>query len=238
MKLRGLLFVTALLVNLTSAKANAILPDPSWNEEMASLEIAGEGKTSALEATPESAPVSIAPLASKDKVFASAYFDTLSILGAKNACSDFFGGTKAAVDVFARLMGKAQKNSLPSMMAMHMTGRLVEVTDKRTHSRYRLFDRVMINSNGPFYRQRVPYSFARIPGLGTFQANTKEVRVLMFLHELGHAIKGDDGTWLLPDDGKDDQLSRRNSQKIEEVCGEQIKALRSSKQDAQAKHEQ
>ena len=91
-----------------------------------------------------------------------------------------------------------------------------------------MFDRVMINSNGPFYRQRVPYSFAQIPGLGTFQANTKEVRVLMFLHELGHAIKGDDDNWLLPDDGKDDQLSRRNSQKIEEVCGEQIKALRSS----------
>jgi len=237
MKLRGLLFVTALLMNLTSAKANAILPDPSWDEEMASREIAGEGKTNALEATPESAPVSIAPLASKDKVFASAYFDTLSILAANNACSDFFGGPEAAANVFARLMGKAQKNSLPSIVAMHMTGRLVEVTDKRTNSRYRLFDRVMINSNGPFYRQRVPYSFAQIPGLGTFQANTKEVRVLMFLHELGHAIKGDDGNWLLPDDGKDDQLSRQNSQKIEEVCGEQIKALRSSKQDAQAKND-
>src|SRR4029078_4399109 len=99
MKLRGLLFVTALIVNLTSAKANAILPDPSWNEEMASLEITGEGKASALEATPESAPVSIAPLASKDKVFASAYFDTLRILAANNACSDFFGGPQAAADV-------------------------------------------------------------------------------------------------------------------------------------------
>jgi len=41
MKLRGLLFVTALLMNLTSAKANAILPDPSWNEEMAVPEMAG-----------------------------------------------------------------------------------------------------------------------------------------------------------------------------------------------------
>lgn len=236
MKLRGLLFVTALLMNLISAKAEAILPDPSWNEEMPSAEITGEGKTSALEATPESVAVSVAPLVSKDKVFASAYFDTLSILAANNACSDFFGGPEAAADVFSRLIGKAQKNSLPSMVAMHMTGRLVEIADKRTNSRYRLFDRVMINSNGPFYRQRVPYSFAQIPGLGTFQANTRQVRVLMFLHELGHAIKGDDGNWLLPDDGKDNELSRRNSQRIEEVCGEQIKALRSSKQDAQPKN--
>src|SRR6185436_10289670 len=100
MKLRGLLFVTALLMNLISAKAKAILPDPSWNEEMASLEIAGAGKTSALEATPESASVSVAPLASKDKVFAAAYSDTLSILAAKNGCSDFFGGPQAAAKVF------------------------------------------------------------------------------------------------------------------------------------------
>jgi hypothetical protein len=45
---------------------------------------------------------------------------------------------------------------------------------------------------------------------------------LMLLHELGHTIKSDDGKWLLPDDGGDDSLSRRNSMKIEKVCGAEI----------------
>ncbi|HEY6230259.1 MAG TPA: hypothetical protein VIW64_03255 [Pyrinomonadaceae bacterium] len=216
-------------MNLISAKADAILPDPSWNEEMPPAEIFGENDS--LAATPESVSVSVAPLAAKDKVFATAYFDTLSILTARNTCSDFFGGPEAAAHVFSRLMEKAQKNPLPGVVAMNMTGSPVEVTDERTNSRYRLFDRVMINRDGPFYRNRVPYSFAQIPRLGSFQANTRQVRVLMFLHELGHAIKGDDGKWLLPDDGKDDELSRRNSQKIEDVCGEQINALRNAKQE-------
>jgi hypothetical protein len=107
-----------------------------------------------------------------------------------------------------------------------MSGQTVSLMNDRTKSQYRLFDSVSINSNGSFYRDRVAHSLAPLPGMGTFQANTKEVRVLMLLHELGHSIKGDDGNWLLPDDGKSDDLSRKNSQKVEEVCGKQIKALR------------
>jgi hypothetical protein len=45
----------------------------------------------------------------------------------------------------------------------------------------------------------------------------------MFLHELGHLIKGQDGKWLLPDDGQSAETSRSNSEKIEEVCKEQIR---------------
>lgn len=46
----------------------------------------------------------------------------------------------------------------------------------------------------------------------------------MLLHELGHAVEVD-GKWLLPDDGRDEELSRRNTQKIEEVCGDQIRNM-------------
>jgi hypothetical protein len=38
-------------------------------------------------------------------------------------------------------------------------------------------------------------------------------------------MKGDDGNWLLPDDGKAIGVSQENSRKIEDVCGEQIKRL-------------
>ena len=47
----------------------------------------------------------------------------------------------------------------------------------------------------------------------------------MFLHELGHMVKGESGAWLLPDDGKDESQSRDNTRKVEDVCAEQIKNL-------------
>jgi len=91
----------------------------------------------------------------------------------------------------------------------------------------------VLNTNGPFYRKRLSQAEPTMPRIGTFEPNTREIRVLIFLHELGHVIKGEDGKWLLPDDGKSDDLSRQNSQKIEDVCGEQIKGPR----NGSAKHE-
>ena len=240
MRTRGLLVLAAILMILgfENANAKANLVDPYWNGEMPHPEGA-DANGSAGEVSIEVKPTALlstaaSPLASQDKLFASAYFGALSILAANNECSDFFGGP-AATEVFTQLMGKVSKNSLPALVAMNMNGLTVQVTNARTKSKYRLFDKVLINSNGAFYRNRVPVSLAPIPGVGSFQANTNEVRVLMLLHELGHAIKGDDGNWLLPDDGKDSGLSRRNSEKIEDVCGRQIKSLREQnlKHDAQ-----
>jgi hypothetical protein len=128
--------------------------------------------------------------------------------------------------MFSELIGKVKKESLSSLVGMRMWGTQVEVSNEKTKTSYRLFDKVSINNNGPFYRKRALPSDLPVPGIGTFEANTNEVRVLMFLHELGHAIKGQDGNWLLPDDGKSEDLSRQNSQKIENVCGAQIKGLR------------
>jgi hypothetical protein len=241
MRIRSLLVVTGLLIipGPEIANATAILADPYWNAEMPNPEVADDVDGSASESSTavnsELVSVGVAPLASQDKLFASAYFDALSILAANNDCSDFFGGSAAAADVFAKLMGNVRKNSLPAMVGINMTGKTIQVTNDRTNSRYRLFERVLINSEGAFYRDRLPRSLAPLPGVGSFQANTKEVRVLMLLHELGHAIKGDDDNWLLPNDGKSSDLSRKNSQKIQDACGRQIKALRGQnlKHDAQ-----
>jgi hypothetical protein len=170
-------------------------------------------------------PAVPSPLINEDKVLGSAYYDTLSILSTPNECSDFFGGSSLSVEIFNSLIGKVRKEYLSTTVGIRMSGATMNVTNFETNSKYRLFDKVSINVNGPFYRKRYTSGTLFVPGIGTFRANTKEGRVLMFLHELGHIIQDQSGRWLLPDDGRDDQVSRENTRKIENVCGNQLKNL-------------
>ncbi len=160
-----------------------------------------------------------------DKVLESVYYHTLSILSTSNQCSEFFGGPAASMEVFNRLMGQVRKDALSSTVAMRMQGNTFNGEDARTGARYRLFSKVSINTNGPFFKKRNFNSEQSVFGVGSFGPNTREVRVLILLHELGHLMRGQDGTWLLPDDGGNEEISRNNSYKIEEVCGNQIKSL-------------
>ena len=224
MRRREFLIIVALLTMvLASAKADA-----SWDEQVPASE--GDSKDQ-----PEVSPIEMlfvepSPLILMDKALGSAYFSTLSILSSNNACSAFFGGPAASVEVFSQLLERVQKDHFPRSIGIQMSGETVNVLNAGTNRQYRLFDKVTINADGPFYRRR--FSDLPLPRIGTFEPNTKEVRVLMFLHELGHVMKGEDGNWLLPNDGKDENLSRLNSQKIEDVCGAQIKAL--AKHDARS----
>jgi hypothetical protein len=163
------------------------------------------------------------PLIAGDKIFGSAYNDTLKILSTANACSDFFGGPGSSVDIFNQLIGAVSKGHLSNSIGMRMTGRVTTIFNNTTKKHYRMFEKVSINTNGPFYKRRISNSEPSIPRIGIFEPNSREIRVLILLHELGHLVKGDDGKWLLPDDGKDEGLSKENSGKIEDVCGEQIK---------------
>ncbi|MEK6279487.1 MAG: hypothetical protein AABN95_03960 [Acidobacteriota bacterium] len=165
------------------------------------------------------------PLIEGDKVLGQAYYDTLAILSEDNSCSDFFGGTTGAVVVFNSFMSQVRKDYLARSIGMRMSGSVTTGLNHPTKTKYRLFDKVSLNADGPFYRKRISLSEPLIPRMGSFEPNTKEVRVLILLHELGHLMKGDDGNWLLPDDGKAEAQSRGNSDKIEEVCGDQIKGL-------------
>lgn len=165
------------------------------------------------------------PLIKEDKILGSAYYDTLSILNSPNECSEFFGGPSISVEIFNNLIAQVRKEYFSSSIGIRMSGATVDVSNFETNGKYRLFDKVSINANGPFYRRKRAYGEAFMPGIGSFEANSKEGRVLMFLHELGHIVKGQSGDWLLPHDGKDDDLSRTNTKKIEDVCGHQIKNL-------------
>jgi len=169
-------------------------------------------------------PSTPSPLITEDKILETAYYDTLSILSTTNGCSDFFGGI-SAVETFNGLISKVRKDYFSSAIGIRMSGATTNVFNMKTKNRYRLFNQVSINGNGPFYRNKLTNAQALVSGIGRFAANTKEARVLMFLHELGHIVKGASGDWLLPDDGVDDSKSRENTKKIEDVCGEQIKNL-------------
>jgi hypothetical protein len=88
-----------------------------------------------------------------------------------------------------------------------------------------LFKQAEINSFGAFYRSKTFPAEPFVPNMGSFRPNTREVRVLILLHELAHLIKGSDGRWLIPDDGTDAQLSRANTLTIESKCGQQIRRV-------------
>lgn len=221
MRLRELLFGTALMsIALVTTKAGVptVLGD-DWRSDFADeVRTVVEPKTN----TSPSAPPS--PLISQDKVLGSAYYDTVSILRSNNPCSDFFGGP-ASVGVFNELVSKIRKDALPVGIGMRMSGTTTHIHDARTKQSYRMFDKVSINSRGSFYRRKAGLWEATVPRIGTFEPNTKEARVLMLLHELGHVMKGSDGQWLLPDDGRDEGKSRANSHKIEDVCNDEINSL-------------
>lgn len=160
----------------------------------------------------------------EDDVFSSAYYDVVKILNAANRCSEFFGGP-TTINIFDRMVAQTQKNYLSADIGIRMSGRTENITDKRTNRAFRLFEKISINGNGPFYRGRL-FSFApSAKGVGSYKPATREARALMLLHELGHLVTTDDGKWLLPNDGSDEGLSRRNSTKIETICGKEIAAL-------------
>ena len=221
-----LMLVTLLTITLISVKGKptSVRKDASRDKPVPASEVDSKGDA-------ELAPAEIntldaSPAVSKDKALLSAYLNTVSILSTNNSCSLFFGGSAAAVDVFKHLIGTVQKDYFTTPIGIRMSGATVSVNNITTGTEYRLFDKVSINADGPFYRSRFSRSDSRLHRIGTFEPNTNEARVLMLLHELGHVMKGDDKNWLLADDGKDAGLSQLNSRKIEDVCGTQINALR------------
>ncbi len=211
----SLTVITALANTLPPARINRAEIDRLECEVDHSME--GEPARSAMPPAPE--------IINKDEVLQTVYYNTLSILSTSNRCSEFFGGPAASVEVFNRLMGQVRKDSLSSTVAMRMHGTTLNGEDVRTGARYRLFGKVSINTNGPFFKKKNFNSERSVFGVGSFGPNTREVRVLILLHELGHLMRAQDGTWLLPDDGGNEEVSRNNSYKIEEVCGNQIKSL-------------
>ena len=62
-------------------------------------------------------------------------------------------------------------------------------------------------------------------GVGEFFPNTREARVTILLHELGHMVLKGDTQWVLPDDGGETTLSQQNTARVLAACREQITRL-------------
>lgn len=154
------------------------------------------------------------------------YLDAYTILQESNSCSSFFGGPRIATGVLNSLHPRLRKTSLAENPAgIGMFGPVTTVTDFGTGARYRLFEKALVNQAGPFYQSVNYQSQGYFHKIGYFSANTREARVSMLLHELGHLLPGPDGRWLLPDDGDNEAQSAANTMTIMDKCSEQIKSL-------------
>jgi hypothetical protein len=154
-----------------------------------------------------------------------AYLDVYSILREDNRCSQFFGGPEA-IKALNRFALQIRRSQLVKGVAIRMVGDSTIVTSAATGFTFRVFDKVEVNLNGPFYRAAASPTELRSFSVGGFRANTREARATIFLHELGHLVRKTNGDWVLPNDGDSQSKSSDNSNRVLDVCGEQIKALR------------
>jgi hypothetical protein len=161
----------------------------------------------------------------KDWDLTKAYSDVFMILSEQNACSSFYGGSRVATTVLHDFFMVVKAQPLRREVSFQMVGRPRLLRDDTTGVRYRLFDRAMVNTNGSFYQRR-PFVMDRFPSdVGNFGPGTRRARALILLHELGHLIEGEDGTWLLPDDGLNGPQSKANTLRVQQACRSQLKTL-------------
>jgi hypothetical protein len=99
------------------------------------------------------------------------------------------------------------------------------IRDPGTGASYRLFEKTMVNTNGSFYQRRAD-PLRKFPSdVGNFAPGSRGARALILLHELGHLIQGEDGDWLLPDDGFDGTQSKANTLRVQQVCRKELNSL-------------
>jgi hypothetical protein len=152
-----------------------------------------------------------------------AYLDAFTILIGDNSCSRFFGGPHAT-SALTELVRQLKPRNLDSKIAIRMSGQITTVQSNATGFAFRLFDKAELNLAGSFFRNRsaTDKRFSISP---IYAANTRETRVVVLLHELGHLVKTPDRRWVLADDGDNPVLSLKNTEQIISVCRKEIDSL-------------
>jgi hypothetical protein len=164
-------------------------------------------------------------IATKDSYFKEAYGDVFKILSEPNTCSDFYGGPRGATIVLNDFIKTVHGKSMPQGLTFEMNGITVFAHDVGSGASYRLFPKVIVNTEGAFYQRRTSFS-QRLPrSIGEFGPGSRPARALILMHELAHLIKSKDGAWLIPDDGGDPYKSRDNTVRVQRACLAQLKAL-------------
>ena len=153
-----------------------------------------------------------------------AYLDAFTILIGDNPCSRVFGGPHAT-SALTELVRQLQPRYLDSKIAIRMSGPITTVQSNLTGFSFRLFQKAELNLAGSFFRNRGSDRKFSISPL--YAPNTRQTRVVVLLHELGHLVKTADQRWLLADDGNNPSLSLRNTEQIVSVCRNEIDRLSS-----------
>jgi len=149
-----------------------------------------------------------------------AYLDAFTILRDDNACSRMYGGP-AAIEALNELMRVVRSSYLDRHIAVRMSGPTTLYRNAVTGFSFRMFEKAEINREGSFYRGNA-MSRQRVPQVADFQPNTRQTRVALLLHELGHLVRGADNEWLLSDDGHDVELSAKNTKYVVNSCRDEI----------------
>lgn len=152
-----------------------------------------------------------------------AYLDVFTILRDDNACSRLYGGP-AAIEALNELMRVVRSSYLDRHIAVRMSGPITVYRNANTGFSFRMFEKAEINKEGSFYRGNAS-SQQRVPAIADFQPNTRQTRVTLLLHELGHLVSGADKQWLLSDDGHDLELSAKNTKYVVDVCRDEIESV-------------
>lgn len=160
----------------------------------------------------------------KPTLLEKAYLDALTILREDNSCSQFFGGA-SAINPLNELVRRLTLTHFDRSIAIRMSGPTITGLDNVTGQRFRLFEKAELNLEGSFFRGNTSLYEAKTPPVGEFQPNTREARAAILLHELGHVLRKADKTWILPDDGRDESVSRNNTRIVINACREQIVSL-------------
>jgi hypothetical protein len=160
-----------------------------------------------------------------DSLLTRAYHDVFEMLSTANKCSDFYGGPDRAIFVLNKFVLRITKSQLPKDISFVMTGPVVSINFQGSDMPYRLFERTIINTRGSFYQTKAFESQPSIPPVGSFPAGTRSARALILLHELGHLIQGPNHVWVLRDDGMKSNLSRLNTELVQQACRQKLDLL-------------
>ncbi|HEU4770274.1 MAG TPA: hypothetical protein VFS77_23110 [Pyrinomonadaceae bacterium] len=163
-------------------------------------------------------------LASKDErrlnELDRAYLDAYTILRDENPCSGIFGGP-AAIEALNELVRTLRPAYLEKHIAVRMSGETTMFRNAANGFTFRMFQKAEINMTGSFYRGNTPLD-RRVPQVAQYQPNTRQTRVALLLHELGHLVRGEDKKWVLSDDGHDLNRSIKNTEYVVDACRDEI----------------
>jgi hypothetical protein len=188
----------------------------------------GESRTVAIDevATPTEEPPRPLVVTKKDWDLTQAYSDVFKILSNQNTCSGFYRGPRTATTVLNILVTRVRAQPLLREVSFQMAGSPRLVRDATTGALYRLFEKTMVNTNGSFYQRRADPMRKFPSDVGNFAPGGRPARALILLHELGHLIQGEDGDWLIPDDGHNGTQSKANTLRVQQACRKELNALK------------